>query len=117
MDPRLENVILNLPGYFVPERSKGINLTAQLTIADAAPGRWLLEIRDMRCRVQQTKADNPQLELTAQSADLLDVLSGRISASRAYMQGKLQLKGSMLQALKLAEMFDIPDEIMANIKI
>lgn len=117
MNETIEKLIQSLPDYFVPEKAKGVNTTAQLILQNDTVDYWTLQIINQQCVVSHDRAVNPQLELTAKTEDLLAILSGQLSASRAYMKGKLHLRGSMSQALKLSQLFNIPDDLMRNIKM
>ncbi len=117
MEHDIVDLIQKLPEYFVPERAKGTHVTAQLNLQKETTEYWTLQIADQQCFVSKGKTEKPQLELTAKVEDLLAVLSGQLSASRAYMQGKLHLRGSMMQALKISELFNIPADLMKNLKM
>lgn len=117
MAENIEEILLKLPDYFVAERATGVSVTAQLNLLSETPDAWTLDIHERRCQIRHERTDDAQMELTVQTADLLDILGGRLSASKAYMQGKLSLHGNLLQAMKIMELFEIPDEIMGKISL
>ncbi len=116
MDQKLDQIILKLPEYFLPDQAVGLTMTAQLNLQDDTLDYWSLKIENQHCEVRHEKAILPQYELTVSSSDLIDILTGKLDATRAYMHGKLYLRGNILQALKLIELFDIPDEIRGKIQ-
>lgn len=116
MDQQIIQIIQKLPDYFMPERSVGISMTTQLNLQNDTVDYWAIKIENLRCEVRHEKALHPQFELTASSADLLDILTGKLESSRAYMQGKVNLRGNILHATKLLELFDIPEEIKGKIR-
>lgn len=117
MDQKLETIIQKLPEYFVPSRSEGTSITAQLNLQSDELDYWALKIENQTCEVKHEKAAAPKLELTVTAPDLTAILVGKLNATKAYMQGKLHLKGNILQAMKLLEMFEIPDEILGKVKL
>lgn len=116
MDLTLQQIIQKLPEYFLPTRSVGINMTAQLNLKGDPMDYWTLIIENQHCQILHKKTPDPQIELTAAPADLLDILSGKLEGMRAYMQGKLHLRGSLLQTAKLLELFRIPDDLAGKIR-
>jgi len=106
-----------LPEFFVPERARGINTTAQLNLKSDPVDHWTLIIENQHCEVKHESAVQPQLVLTAAPMDLMAVLSGKLDATRAYMLGKIRLDGKITQAIKLMGLFDIPDEIRGKIRL
>ena len=113
MNETLSKLILQLPNYFCPERAEGIVVLAGLELADATPDYWTLNINDRQCEVSHSQAVNPQLVLIAASADLSDVLTGKMDMTHAFMRGKIRLKGKIKLAMKLLDLFDIPDEFQS----
>ena len=117
MDPILEELIQKLPSFFVPQKAKGVNITAQLNLKEEEIDVWTLTVADQHCEVKHQRADRPNVTLTTTSTDLLAILSGKMNVTRAYMTGKIKLEGKITQALRLIDLFDIPDELRTKINL
>ena len=50
---------------------------------------------------KEEKIDNPNIHLTIDSNNFLDILNKKIKPMAAYTTGKLKVKGNMLDVLKL----------------
>jgi len=95
----------SIPRYFIPEKSNGVDAVVQFHLTGAQGGDWNVTIQNKACSVSKGIADNPRLTFTADAQDCLDILSGKLDGLRAYMSGKLKLKGDMGLAMKLAGFF------------
>jgi putative sterol carrier protein len=47
--------------------------------------------------------------MTVAAEDVLDIFTGKLDLTRAFMTGRLQASGDMRLALRLAELFDLHD--------
>jgi len=118
MDQKLEQIILKTPEYFLPDKSAGVSLIAQLNLRDDNTlDYWTLKIENQQCEVKHEKADLPQFELSISVSDLKDIITGKLNATHAYMRGKLDLRGNIRLALKSMELFNIPDDIWEKIQL
>lgn len=115
MDQTLQNLIKSLPDYFIPEKAAGISLQAQLILSGEEIEYWSLLIRDQQCHVSRERLEEPELTLISTPEALMGVLTGKMDITRAYMQGKFKFSGSFKLAIKILELFDIPEEYQAQI--
>ncbi len=105
-----------LPSAFRPERAAGMDAVIQFLLSGENSGNWYVTIHNQTCHVQQGEVVNPSLTLSADSKDALDIMTGKLDGMRAYMQGKVSLKGNFGLALKFSDLFDLTDEIVQKIK-
>jgi len=115
MDKSLEELIKKLPDFFQPDRAEGVFVVAQLELLEEPLDYWTLHIENQKCDVFHKPAENPQISLKAQPEDLMANLSGNLNVTRAFMFGKIKLEGKIKQALKLMDLFEIPEEYQSNI--
>ncbi|MEN6293066.1 MAG: SCP2 sterol-binding domain-containing protein [Methanobacterium sp.] len=71
-------------------------------------------IRNQHCTVLPGKEEKPTLELSAETQDIMDILTGKLNAMRAFIQGRVHFKGNMSQAMKLTGLFRSDGSILAN---
>jgi putative sterol carrier protein len=95
----------SIPRYFVPEKASGIDAVIQFHLTGNQGGDWVVKIQNKTCSVEKGVAESPKLTLTAEAQDCLDILSGKLDGLKAYMKGKLKLKGDMGLAMKIAGFF------------
>jgi putative sterol carrier protein len=96
-----------IPQYFVPEKAAGVDAVVQFSLTGEGGGDWIVTIRDQKCSVIQGVDPNPRLVFSAEAQDCLDILSGKMDGMRAYMRGRLRLKGDMSLAIRLAGFFKL----------
>jgi putative sterol carrier protein len=105
----IRDLIPQIPTYFIPEKAVGINTVIQLSISGEEGGEWFVTIRDQQCRVDEGETPNPNFSLSASDQILYDLLNRKLDPVRAYMQGKVQFKGNISMAMKLAGLFKMPE--------
>ena len=95
----------SIPSYFVPEKANGIDAIIQFHLTGDEGGDWIVKIQNQTCSVNKGIAVDPKLSFTAEAQDCLDILSGKLDGLKAYMVGKLKLKGDMGLAMRIAGFF------------
>jgi putative sterol carrier protein len=95
----------SIPQYFIPEKANGVDAVIQFHLTGSQGGDWNVTIQNKVCSVKKGIAENPKLIFTAEAQDCLDILSGKLDGLKAYMVGKLKLKGNMALAIKIAGFF------------
>jgi putative sterol carrier protein len=101
----ISQLLERLPEAFIPEAAAGINVTIQLTLSGDQSGSWIMQIKDQTCQMISEGVDKPDLALSADTQDCLDIFSGKLDPMRAYMRGKIRLHGDILLAMKLINIF------------
>jgi putative sterol carrier protein len=92
---------------FQPEKAAGVDATLQFHITGDQGGDWGVAIKNKQLSVTPGVVQNPKLSITANSQDILNMFSGKLNPMQAYMQGKVQAKGDLGLAMKLAELFKL----------
>ena len=107
MNYSISQLMDHIPQYFVPERAKGVDAVVNFHLTGEKGGDWVVTIREQQCTVQPGEDPSPRLVFSAEAQDCLDILTGKIDGMRAYMQGRLRLKGDMGLAIRLAGFFKL----------
>ena len=94
---------------FQPEKAAGIDAKIQFNLTGAQGGQWVATIRDQKLSVEQGTTTNPTLTFGADTQDILNMFTGRLNPMQAYMTGKVQMKGDMGLAMRLASVFKRPE--------
>jgi putative sterol carrier protein len=107
MEKTIPELMESIPQYFVPEKASGVDAVVQFHLTGEKGGDWAVTIKNMECSVANGISANPRITFNAEAQDCLDILSGKLDAMRAYMTGKLNVKGDMRLAMRIAGFFKI----------
>lgn len=103
----IEELFEKLPSAFLPEKAGDMDTVIQFELTGEEPGDWAVIIKDGTVKVEKGKQENPAMVLAADSQDYKDIVTGRINAMNAFMQGKVKLQGNLNMAMKFAEVFKL----------
>ena len=103
----IEELFERLPGAFIPEKAGDMDSVIQFELTGEEAGLWAVVIKDGTCKVDKGQHENPTMTLTADSQDYKDIVTGRLKAMNAFMQGKVKLQGNLNLAMKFAEIFKL----------
>ncbi|MER7756980.1 SCP2 sterol-binding domain-containing protein [Kitasatospora sp. NPDC097643] len=91
---------------FKHENAAGLNRTLQWKITDEEPGVWAFEIKDGQGRLIPGGVADPDTTFITTSETWMAIAEGRQDAMRAFMTGKLKVKGDMMLAMKVPNLFE-----------
>ncbi len=92
-----------LPSRFKPDKAAGIDVTVQVSINGPNGGDWIVSIKNQKLEIKEGKHSSPTLLINMAENDYMDVVNGKMSGEKAFITGKLRLKGDIGLALKLKE--------------
>ena len=101
----VKDLVLNHEKAFLPEKAAGVNAVIQYVFTGDQAGEYIINIADDICNVEEGKAENPTMTLTADGEYFRDVLLGKEDGMKGFMMGKLQLAGDLNLAMKLTSFF------------
>lgn len=90
---------------FQPDKAAGLDAKIQFNITGSQGGNWVAAIKDQKLTVEQGTTPNPNLTIGSDTADIFNVIGGRLNPMQAFMQGKVQVKGDMGLAMRLLDLF------------
>jgi putative sterol carrier protein len=94
-----------MPAAFLPEKAVGVDTIIQFKLSGEQGGEWYVVLKDQKCEVFRGTHPSPKMILSADSGDLVKILTGEMDGVQAFMQGKLRLQGDMGAAMKLMSVF------------
>ncbi|MGA4838178.1 SCP2 sterol-binding domain-containing protein [Streptomyces sp. G45] len=106
MSMTVGELFAKLATRFNNEAAAGLNRTLQWNITDADPGVWAFEIKDGQGRLIPGGVDEPDTTFVTSSETWMAIAEGRQDAMRAFMTGKLKVKGDMMLAMKVPKLFE-----------
>ena len=97
-----------MPKAFLPEKAAGVDAVIQYHLQGEQGGEWVIRIGNGACTVEPGTTEKPSLALTAEAADYLKIISGKLNAMSAFAEGKIKLKGDLALAMKMMNFFKLP---------
>lgn len=94
-----------LPGVFRPEKAAGVNARFQFNLSGEGGGTWTVTVADGKCTASEGPSESPQVTLEAAAADYLAISRGELDPMKAFMGGKLKIKGDMNLIMKFMQFF------------
>ena len=103
-----EQVVTEMPNYFVPEKAGNTNATIQFDLSGTNAGKWFIKIADGKATSGAGEVEGANLTLIADSGDYVKIFTGGLDPTAAFMSGKLKIKGDMGLAMKMQTLFRRP---------
>jgi pimeloyl-ACP methyl ester carboxylesterase len=101
----LGRLLLELTGRVRPDRAEG--LTAAVVLATPEE-RWTLRLNGGRLTVGLGGVERPDAVISSDAATLVDINSGRLTGSEAFLDGRVTVRGNLGLALRLESIFTPP---------
>jgi len=101
----LGQLLLELTGRVRAERADGI--TAAVVLATPEE-RWTLRLSGGRLTVGLGGVERPDAVISSDAATLVDINTGRLTGSEAFLDGRVSVRGNLGLALRLESMFTPP---------
>jgi putative sterol carrier protein len=100
-----KEVFESLPLAFQPDRAKGMEATFQFELTGEGGGTWVAKIASGQCTVTEGGIDHPSATIGMEAADYVAIAQGKLDMARAFMGGKIRVKGDMGLIMKLPDLF------------
>jgi len=84
-----------------PTKLAGIKAVFQFDISGADPGVYSVAIADGKGVVTEGAHASPDITITMACSDFADLVEGKLDGIKAFMTGKLKVKGDMMLAMQL----------------
>lgn len=110
LDAALELVFDLLVSEFNPDKAKGAKGVFQFEIASGEGTKLhFVHVEAGTCRTDKGRSDDPDITIGIKFPDMLAMGVGKLPGAKAFLTGKLKLRGSPLMGTKLGEWFDHPE--------
>jgi len=100
-----KEIIEALPLVFQPDRAEGMDATFQFELTGEGGGTWVAKIADGQCTVTEGGLDNPSATINMEAADYVAIAQGKLDMAKAFMSGKIKVKGDMGLVIKFPDLF------------
>ncbi|WP_319523820.1 SDR family NAD(P)-dependent oxidoreductase [uncultured Desulfosarcina sp.] len=99
-----------MPGAFVPEAAKGVDVVFQYNISGDDGGDWHCIVKDGSCNVAAGVHDSPTCTLKIGGKDFLRMMNGQLPPMQAYTSGKLKIEGDIMKSQLIEKLFRLNRE-------
>jgi putative sterol carrier protein len=101
-----QEVFTDLPNRFNKEAAKGMATTVyQFDLTGDHAVQYFVTIDNQTCTVAAGKSDKPNITITVNAQDYVDIANGKSNAMQAFMAGKFKVSGDMMLAMKMQSLF------------
>ena len=99
----LGRLLLELTARVRPERADGLTAAVVLATPDE---RWTLRLDRGRLTVGIGGVEKPDAVISSDSQTLIEINTGRLTGSEAFLDGRVTVRGNLGLALRLESIFD-----------
>lgn len=96
------DILKKLPGAFNADAAAGTECVVQFNCSTP----MYATIKGGACSIADGKAANPDVTITMDDDDLVQLMKGELNGMTAFMTGKLQLEGDLMLAQRVMGFFD-----------
>jgi NAD(P)-dependent dehydrogenase (short-subunit alcohol dehydrogenase family)/acyl dehydratase/putative sterol carrier protein len=96
-----------MPGAFRADAAKGVDVIFQFSISGDGGGDWTVLVRDGTCRIEAGVHPKPNTTIKMAGVDFLAMMSGRMTAMKAYTSGKVKIEGDLMKSQLIEKLFKI----------
>jgi hypothetical protein len=104
----IEEVMLNLPNIFKPEKAKGWNRVILFDLEGAEPSKWTLTIENCKATVEQGASKTPKLVINGNSEHLIQMFTGEVPPMKLVNAKLVRMKGPLMDSMAFSGLWNIP---------
>ncbi len=103
----IQEVFEHIDEGFNPAKAEGVDAVFQFNLTGDNGGQYWVKVANQQAEVHEGTHDAPTMTITATAENYIALVNGDLNAMKAFMQGKVKVKGDMGLALRLQAMFGI----------
>jgi len=102
---QVRDLLAQLAGVFSAEAAGDLEAVFQFEIPDEDPGHYFLKIGEGVCGAYEGVHASPTLTIHAPAQIWLDVCSGKLDGTAAYMSGQYRVSGDLSMLMRFGSLF------------
>ena len=106
MSSEVDTVVQSLPDAFLPEKAGSAKACFQLDLTGDSGGKWILDVFDGVCEVQEQVAENPDVTVTMDGNDFVALFNNQLDPVQAFMGGKIKISGNLGLVMQFLNWFE-----------
>jgi len=103
--PTVKELFERMPASFQKEAATGLDVAIQFDITGERGGKWYAAIKDGELDVVEGAHESPDLTITVEAQDYIDISTGTLNEQLAFMTGRITARGDTVLAMKLPGIF------------
>ncbi|MFX1484664.1 MAG: SCP2 sterol-binding domain-containing protein, partial [Promethearchaeota archaeon] len=101
----MKEIFSGMVERFNPEAAEDIEAVLQFSLTGPQSGEFFIDVKNSTAILVQGVNRSPDLLIEIDSEDWVAIVEGRLGGTRAYMSGKMKVKGDMNLLLILDQLF------------
>ena len=101
----VKEVFNSVSDQFNADAAKGMDAVFQFDITGDGGGNWYVVVKENACQVQGGSHSDPTVTLSMSGETWLAVVNKELNAVQAFMTGKLKVRGDIMLAQRIPELF------------
>ncbi len=102
---KVSEVLQGMIEAFNPGQAKGVNASIQLNTSGEGGGTHIIKVANGKATWEEGTAPDPTVTISVSARDWLDIVTGKLDATKAFMTGKLKISGDMNLMMRFQKMF------------
>ena len=110
-EPALREIFSRMAEHLDPAKAEGQDAVVHFHILgrpDGGHDEFEVIVRDGKCTVSKTPAEQPRVTLKVQPVAFLKLITNQQSGPELFMAGQLKIEGDLMFAAQIASLFKIP---------
>lgn len=100
-----DEVFAQMRKSFLADKARGLHLRYEFHFSEPQAGSWWIEVNDGACKMGHGEIAGANVTFACSGADWVQLSNGTLSGFRAYLTGRLHVRGPQDLARKLDELF------------
>ncbi len=105
MQGTIGDTVKAMTSKFDANEAKGWNKTLMITVNGQGGGSWHFIIKDGKCEAKDGELPDANMKVTVDAETWTKMIDGKTSGTKAFMTGKLKVKGPMKDLIKTGKVF------------
>jgi len=102
---QIDDQMKSMASHFDADQAKGWDKTLMITVSGEGGGSWVFTIKDGECEVNVGDLPSANMKVTVDAKTWLSMMDGKSSGTKAFMSGKLKVKGPMGDLIRMGKVF------------